>query len=181
MIDFWYRGNEMEQPRLRRVPLLMIVVMLLGACTDSFPWSVHIPADVRTPSSAGVVEEITSLPDGGRTYRLQSGESVEIPSQKLVLLGGEPLVGELFLAGEDPDGRQWVAGVETGPPGLPAGCFFYRSPGRAVGAWIETASGFRLKKAPDFTDVRNPKSDEYTSDLGGFCLDERGEVTRYEG
>lgn len=107
--------------------------------------------------------------------------SVTVDYQEAESLLGGPAVGRLLLAGVDSDGRQWVAGVSKASPGLPEDCFFLPSQGRVAGEWIETTSGFRLKKAPQFVDVRDPASDEFTSDRGGFCLNSGGEVTRYEG
>jgi len=140
----------------------------------------HFPPELRTPTVAGVVEDLVRPAEGGETYRLEGGQVVQLPSQKTVLLGGEPLVGELLLAGSDPDGRQWVAGVEPwGAAGRPDGCFWLRSQGRPVDGWIETTAGFRLPKATGFDPGYSPNN-EFTSDRGGFCLNAAGEVTSYD-
>ena len=130
------------------------------------------------PSVAGVVVEVARLPDGGVTYGLQNGESVEIPSQKRVLLGGEPLVGELLLAGSEPDGSQWVAGVSQSPNANDSGCFWLTSNGKDVADQIETTDGIRLRKASDF-DPGLAKGGDYSSPRGYFCLNEKGEVSSY--
>jgi len=159
-------------------PLVLLLLLLTG-CGGT----VDIPATLRTPEVAGVVVEIVRLPNGGRVYRLANGARADIPSQKEVLLGGEPLVGELLLAGTDPDGRRWVAGVSlSGSAGIgrPAGCFDFPGQGRARDGWIETNGGFRLPKAADFRDMRDNPNDEFASDRGTFCLNERGEVTSYD-
>lgn len=121
-------------------------------------------------------------PIEGVTQLLVDGTNLlhEIASQKEVLLGGEPLAGELLLAGTDPDGRQWVAGVSGDWPGRPEGCYLFPAQGRAAGDWIETTTGFRLPKSSAFADARSPRSAEFTSDQGVFCLNERGEVTSYD-
>ncbi len=131
----------------------------------------------RVPTAAGVVEEVTRLPDGGRSYRLAGGTSVAVPSQKQVLLGGEPIVGELLLAGTDPDGRQWVAGLSRSPNGEP-GCFWLANNGRDSDGWIETHDGFRLPKAVGF-DPAYIRDGNYQTPHGYFCLNESGEVTGY--
>jgi len=131
----------------------------------------------RVPTAAGVVEEVTPLPDGGRSYGLADGTSVVIASQKQVLLGGEPLVGELLLAGTDPDGRHWVAGLSRSSNGEP-GCFWFTNNGRGSDGWIETYDGFRLPKAVGF-DPAYIRDGNYQTPRGYFCLNELGEVTGY--
>lgn len=161
---------------LARCAGVILLVLLLAGCGGT----VDIPATLRTPEVAGVVVEAVRLPDGGRAYRLADGASADIPSQKEVLLGGEPLVGELLLAGTDPDGRRWVAEISLSTAiGRPPGCFDFPDQGRARDGWIETNSGFRLPRASDFTDARDYPNDEFASDRGVFCLNERGEVTSY--
>jgi hypothetical protein len=125
------------------------------------------------------VEESSRLADGSGVYRLIDGQTVEVDyGRTSTLLGGEPLVGELLLAGMDPDGRQWVAGIEIGAPGRPSGCFWLPSQGRLVGGWIDTTAGFRLTKAAKF-DPGSSVGGEFASDRGGFCLNDAGEVTGY--
>ena len=159
-----------------------MLAVLLAACTGSLPWMVHIPSDLRTPETAGVVQTVAQLPDGRKSYRLKAGETVYIAHQKQVLLGGEPLAGELLLAGTDPDGRQWVAGVELSRSlDRPQGCYDFPAQGRMNDGWIETTSGFRLPIAPGFHDPRDRQDDVFASDRGVFCLNERGEVTNYSG
>lgn len=167
----------------RREPRMassLLPALLVGLATMLVGCALLSPRPVRTPSTSGVVDAITRLQDGGTSYRLQNGDSVVIPGQKEVLLGGEPLVGELLLSGTDSDGSTWVAGVSQGAPGLPDGCFFLPSQGHADGEWIETSTGFRLRKAATFVDPRDADGDDFPSDRGGFCLSEGAEVTRYE-
>ena len=111
---------------------------------------------------------------------LSDGATAEIASQKTILLGGEPIVGELLLAGTDPDGRQWVAGVPASSFVNLPDCFWLASRGRDAGDWIETTAGFRLAKAPGF-DPGITDGQEYALPLGGFCLNEKGEVMSYVG
>ena len=131
----------------------------------------------RAPTVTGVVEKVTRLPDGGRSYRLADGSSVVIASQKNVMLGGEPLVGELLLAGMDPDGRQWIAGIARSPNREPH-CFWFANNGRDSNGWIETSDGFRLRKSIRF-DPAYFTDGNYQSPRGYFCLNESGEVTGY--
>lgn len=160
--------------------VVLLLTLLVAACTDSLPWSVHVPADLLTPLVAGVVEEISRLPDGRVSYRLKNGETVIVASQKDVLLGGEPLIDELLLTGIEPSGGEWIAGVSGDWPGRPSGCFLFPAQGRANDGWIETNGGFRLPKAADFYDARDHPDDVFASDRGVFCLNERGEVTYYD-
>jgi hypothetical protein len=153
----------------------LALAVILAGCGG-----LRIPGDLRTPSVAGVVDEVTRLPDGGVTYRLANGKTAEIASQRDILLGGDPLVGELLLAGTDPDGSQWVAGVSGDWPGRPPGCFLFPARGRLNAGWIDTTDGFRLPKATDFRDARARPDEEYASDQGVFCLNEDGEVTSYD-
>jgi hypothetical protein len=153
-----------------------VLAVVLAGCGG-----VSIPGDLRTPSVAGVVDEVTRLPDGGVTYRLANGKTAEIASQRDILLGGDPLVGELLLAGTDPDGSQWVAGVSlSNAPDRPPGCFLVPGRGRLNADWIETTGGFRLPKAAAFRDARARPEDDFASDQGVFCLNEDGEVTSYD-
>jgi hypothetical protein len=147
--------------------VIACVLATLAGCSSSS----------RVPTAAGVVEEVTRLPDGGRSYRLADGASVVIASQKLVLLGGEPLIDELLLAGTDPDGRQWVAGLTRSPNGEP-GCFWFTNNGRDSDGWIETYDGFRLPKAVGFYPAYI-RDGNYQTPRGYFCLNESGEVTGY--
>jgi hypothetical protein len=151
--------------------LLVLAVFLVGCDLLS-------ARHVRTPSVSGVVEDVTRLPDGGVTYGLDSGESVVIPSQKHVLLGGEPLVGELLLSGEDPDGSRWVAGVGQNPNESNSGCFWLTTNGHDAGDGIETSDGFRLPRA-ERLDPGIARRGEYSSPHGYFCLNNKGEVTSY--
>jgi hypothetical protein len=152
--------------------LIVCVVATLAGCV--LPGSTAL----RTPSVTGVVEEVGQLPDGGKSYRLVGGSSVDVASQAQVLLGGEPVVGELLLAGADPDGRQWVAGVGLSPIASDSGCFWFTSNGRdADSGWVETG-GFRLRKGAQF-DPAYVRDGNYQSPRGYFCLNESGEVTSY--
>jgi len=155
---------------------VIVLALLLAGCGGS----VHIPAELRTPTIAGVVEQSSQQPDGGKTYVLTDGATVEIASQKTILLGGEPIVGELFLAGTDPDGRQWVAGLEPSPNTNEPDCFRLATTGRDAGHWIETSAGFRLPMAATF-DPGLTDGKEFALPSGGFCLNEKGEVTSYVG
>jgi len=158
--------------RSLRPALVACLAVLLVGC------GLRIPTSLRTPTVAGVVEDVTRLADGGVTYRLQNGKSAEIASQKQVLLGGEPLVGELLLAGTDSDGRQWLAGVSPSPNVNEPGCFWLTANGRDAGDWIETSDGLRMQEALDF-DPGLAEGGEYTSPRGCFCLNGEGEVTSY--
>lgn len=163
-----------------RVRIGLALVALVGALAGCGPARPAIPESLRTPSIAGVVLDIEETPDGGETYRLENGQLAQIASQKTVLLGGEPLVGELLLAGTDPDGRQWVAGVEPSRAlDRPEGCFWLPSQGRLVNGWIDTTAGFRLQSAADF-DPGDSVGGEFASELGSFCLSGVGEVTSYD-
>jgi hypothetical protein len=162
------------------VCLAVALVAIVGALAGCGPARPAIPESLRTPGIAGVVLDIEETPDGGETYSLENGQLAQIASQKTVLLGGEPLVGELLLSGTDPDGRQWVAGVSPwDAAGRPEGCFWLPSQGRLVSGWIDTTAGFRLPKAAGF-DPGYARNNEFTSDRGGFCLNEAGEVTSYD-
>ena len=146
----------------------MVLAVVLAGCGG-----VSIPGDLRTPSVAGVVDEVTRLPDGGVTYRLANGKTAEIASQRDILLGGDPLVAELLLAGTESNGRQWVAGLSGDWLGRPAGCFLFLARGRNNAGWIETTHGWRLPKATDFRDAWARPDKEFASDQGVFCLNER--------
>ena len=150
----------------------MLAVVLAGC------GGLDIPADLRTPSVIGVVEEVTELPDGGETYRLANGQTADVASHKEILLGGEPIVGELLLLGSDPDGGQWVAGVSPSPHANEPGCFWLPGTGRDANDSIETTGGLRLPKATDF-DPGLIRDGQYTSPQGHFCLNGNGEVTGY--
>jgi hypothetical protein len=99
-------------------------------------------------------------------------------SHKEILLGGEPIVGELLLLGSDPDGGQWVAGLSLSPNVNEPGCFWLTVDGRDAGDWIESTNGLRLPKASDFHPGLT-RGGEYTSERGSFCLNGDGEVTGY--
>lgn len=156
---------------------MILLVLLPAGCGGT----VDIPATLRTPEVAGVVVEIVRLPDGGRwRYRLADGQTLEVDYDQTTNLLGGPQIGRLLLAGTDPDGRRWVAGVSLSTAiGRPPGCFDFPDQGRASDGWIETNGGFRLPKAADFYDSRDNPDDEFASDRGVFCLNERGEVTSY--
>jgi hypothetical protein len=154
----------------------ILLAMLMAGCGGS----VHIPANLRIPTAVGVVENVAQLRDGRSIYRLEDGQTVEIASQKSILLGGEPIVGELLMTGTDPDGRQWIAGLSPSPNTNEPGCFDLPTSGRDAGSWIETSAGFRLPKAATF-DPGITDGKEFALPLGGFCLNEKGEVTSYVG
>jgi hypothetical protein len=154
----------------------LVLAVLAAGCGVS----VHIPANLRTPSVIGVVAEVTQLRDGRSVYRLEGGRTTDIASQETILLGGEPVVGELLMSGTDPDGRQWVAGLRPSDIVGEPGCFRLASSGRDAGDWIETSAGFRLPKAATF-DPGATDGKEFALPLGGFCLNDKGEVTSYVG
>lgn len=158
-----------------RVAVLALAALVAG-CGDS----IRIPDNLRTPEVAGVVTDVERFPDGTTTYHFASGGTADIASQTTVLLGGEPLIGELLLAGTDPGDRQWIAGLSGDWPGRPAGCFPMIGQARGVDGWIETEAGYRLPKAADFQDARDNPTDLFVSDRGVFCLNDRGEVTSYD-
>lgn len=160
--------------RLGHATSLVIAVVLLVGCGP------NIPASLRTPSVAGVVEESTRLPNGHWEYRLKGDQTLEVDYDRTTSLLAGPDVGRLLLAGADPEGRQWVAGISGDWPGRPEGCYLFPAQGRSVGDWIETTTGFRLPKSSAFVDARSRRSAEFTSDQGVFCLDQRGEVTSYD-
>ena len=176
------RGSPTGADRTLRLAvvagLLVILATLSAGC---FKYSVSIPADLRTPDMASVVEAKTQLPNGHWQYQLANGQTLEIDYDQTTSLLGGPDAGRLLLAGTDPDGRQWVAGVRRSTSvDSPPGCFDFPAQGRASDGWIETESGFRLPKAAGFSDpTRDNPSDLFTSDQGWFCLNEKGEVTRY--
>lgn len=140
----------------------------------------HFPAQMRTPTTAGVVSESTQLPNGDWQYRLADGQALEIDYDHTTSLLGGPQIRRLLLAGTDPDGRPWVAGVSPwDAAGRPEGCFWLPSQGRQIDRWIDTTAGLRLPKAGHF-DPGDSVRGEFGSDLGGFCLNEVGEVTSYD-
>jgi hypothetical protein len=160
---------------------MALLALLLSGCLASFPWSGDVPDNLRTPMIASVVEAAEQLPNGHWVYRLRDGQTLEIDYDETTSLGGGPGVGRLLLAGTDPDGRRWVHGLPLAPTiGRPAGCFEMGGYGRAVDGWIETAGGWRLRKAADFLDRRGDSDDLFDSERGVFCLNERGEVFYYD-
>jgi hypothetical protein len=163
-----------------KVAAIAALIALIAGCTDSFPWSVRIPDNLRTPSIAGVVTDSAQLPNGHWQYRLTDGETLEVDYDETESLLGGPDTGRLLLFGVDPAGGQWIAGVSGDWPGRPSGCYLFPAQGRAVDGWIETNSGFRLPKAARFDDRRDNPEDLFTSDRGVFCLNDRGEVTSYD-
>lgn len=174
-------GATGADPTLRLAVLAGLLVILATLVAGCFKYSVDIPADLRTPSLASVVEATTQLANGHWQYQLANGKTLEIDYDQTASLLGGPGVDELLLAGTDPDGRQWVAGVRRSTAiGRPPGCFDFPAQGRANGGWIETESGFRLPKAADFSDPRDNPSDLFASDQGMFCLNDQGEVTSYD-
>ena len=188
------RGRVSEAMRTRasiepsRFPLarglalrpLVFLLPLLASCGGT----VDIPANLRTPEVAGVVVEAVRLPDGRRwRYTLADGQTLDVDYDQTMSLLGGPQIGRLLLAGTDPDGRRWVAGVSlSGSAGIgrPPGCFDFPDQGRARDGWIETNGGYRLPKAADFRDMRDSPNDEFASDRGTFCLNDKGEVTSYD-
>lgn len=156
---------------------IALALLLVAGCGDS----INIPDNLRTPTVAGVVEESTQLPNGHTwAYRLADGQTLEIDYDQTASLLGGPQDGRLLLAGTDPDGRKWVAGIVGDQPARPAGCFLTRGQGRANDGWIETESGWRFPKAANFVDARDQPTDEFFSERGVFCLNDKGEVTSYD-
>jgi len=155
--------------------VIVLAVLVVGCGV-----SVHIPANLRTPAIVGVVEASTQLTGGNWSYRLKTGQTLEINYDATTSLLGGPQIGRLLLAGEDPDGRQWVAGLRPSTDVTEPGCFLLDGVGRDAGQWIETSSGFRLPKAANF-DPGSTDGKEFALPLGGFCINEKGEVTSYVG
>ena len=176
------RGLRRPSHRLSppSVWLLLILLGALAAACDPWAVNIRIPANLRTPSIAGIVEDEAQLPNGHWQYRLADGQTLEIDYDQTTSLLGGPHLGYLLLAGTDSDGGRWVAGVEGDWPGRPPGCLLLPDQGRADDGWIETVDGFRLPKAADFHDFRGNPDDTFTSPTGVFCLNERGEVTSYD-
>ncbi len=166
---------------LRRASSMGLLTLLLTGCISSFPWSGHIPDNLRTPTIASVIEAEEQLPNGHWVYQLRDGQNLEIDYDDTTnLRNGEPKVGDLLLTGTDPDGGRWVLPVSPATAiGRPAGCFMMGGYGRSADGWIETAAGWRLHKAADFRDTRDQPDDLFSSERGVFCLNERGEVFYY--
>jgi hypothetical protein len=165
----------------RAVLSTALLALISAGCTFSLPWEVHSPTTLRSPAIAGVVVSQERLPNGHWREELTDGQTVDIDVDHADVLLGGPQVGRLLLAGTDPDGRQWVAGVivagwiHTSPP-----CYQLVGRGRDGGDVIATESGFLLHKAPDFEDRSGDLDPDYGYPRGVFCLDDHGLVTSYE-
>lgn len=147
--------------------MLALASTAFTGCTDIGP-GINIPASLRTPTIAGVVDAATQLPDGRWRYQLGNGQVVDIDYDQTTKPDyGGPDVGRLLLWGVDPDGRAWVLGVSLEPTWAP-GCFRMYPPGRGNRDWIETNSGYRLRKSPNFRDTRSPPP--RPTDMYGFGL-----------
>jgi len=138
-----------------------------------------------TPDVAGVVASMGQGPDGNTThFVLTDGRELDLAFNDgrpfpTIYGGVPPNVGDLLLAGTDPQHR-WIAsaGLETRTDeGLPAPCYAVGSYGTDAGDWIQTDVGLRMRKAPTFTLPNWEHGPRFEQPGCVFCLDEEGLVT----
>lgn len=143
------------------------------------------PAPSYTPDTAGVVVSVGPGHDRNTThYVLSDGRELDLDlhDQALVpqVYGGTPNIGDLLLAGTDPQ-HPWIARVpKSSRTDVPASCYGVEAYGSIEqGGSIQTAVGLRLHKAPGFEGlVGEPAPDGHYGNPGRiFCLNAEGLVT----
>lgn len=158
----------------------LLVAVLTGCKTD-----VRIPDVVREPSVVGEISEI--LPGGTESpgdrlalYRLDTSDTltVDLNSATSLLQNREPGEGDLLLYGEEPDGPWFWSGPLLHDPRTGGQCAEIMAPALDEGDTIVFELGLRLPKADGF-DPFDVTDGEFSDPTKGFCLNERGEVTRY--
>lgn len=153
-----------------------VVLLTLVGCKAA----VDIPDIVRTPDHAGDVEHREDLADGPIQLTLSGGAEVELDRISALNLrpGTDPAEGDLLLYGTEPDGPWFWSGPLLDDPRTGGQCAEIMAPALDEGGTIAFEIGLRLPKADDF-DPFEVTDGQFTDPTQGFCLNERGEVTRY--
>ena len=173
----WRRAS----PRmLLRAATVLVASLVLSACKSS----VDIPDVVREPEVVGEVLEVASAPEEGPRERraqfsLIDDQVVVIDLNSARNLGGpEPREGQLLLYGVESDGPWFWSGPLLDDPRSGGQCAEIMAPALEDGDAIVFEIGLRLPKASDF-DAFEVTDGQFTDPTKGFCVNERGEVTRY--
>ena len=130
------------------------------------------PSDPLTPSIVGVVEAI-DVRSGPNLVELAEGKTFDLATVDWLLGGdGEPMEGQLLLAGER-DGKGWWYALPSGSRRCPFEMGF-------GDAWEEETSfvfavGFRLAKAENFEPLSVPRDPADPVQVV-LCINDQGEV-----
>jgi hypothetical protein len=129
------------------------------------------PGPTYTPEIAGLVTGREELADGSFRISLEDGRSrvVDTHTQRVIIGGGVPDVGDLLLAGTTP--TPWIARLASRD-----GCFWVGGNGTEEGGYITMDGRLRLPEAANF-DRAHYRVEEHEFHSGGFCVDRSGKVT----
>ncbi|MDQ4107784.1 MAG: hypothetical protein M3138_03125 [Actinomycetota bacterium] len=161
----------------RPLTLAVALFMLLGNACET---GVDIPDVVREPEITGEIA-VREFVDGSVVeVETVQGEQVRIELNRTARIGGstDPDEGDLLLYGTEPDGPWFWSGPLLDDPRTGGNCAELMAPALEDGNFIVFEIGVRLPKAPDF-DPFEVTDGQFTDPTKGFCLNERGEVTRY--
>jgi hypothetical protein len=109
--------------------------------------------------------------DGSFGISLEDGRShvVDMHTQRGIIGGGVPDVGDLLLAGTA--GTPWIARLVSRD-----GCFWVGGNGTEEGGYITMDRGLRLPEAVTF-DRAHYRIEDHEFHSAGFCVVQSGEVT----
>jgi hypothetical protein len=159
---------------------VVVLMVALAACEST----VNIPDVVREPQ---VVAEVVGVAPAREEVPHERRAQFDLSNDQVVVLelnsarnlgGPEPGEGDLFLYGTEPDGPWFWSGPLLDDPRTGGQCAEIMAPARDEGDTIAFEIGLRLPKADDF-DPFEVTDGQFTDPTQGFCLNERGEVTRY--
>ncbi|MGI8658586.1 MAG: hypothetical protein ACR2K4_07445 [Candidatus Limnocylindria bacterium] len=159
---------------------ILLLLLALTACKTG----VEIPDIVREPEVVGTVVEVSfpgaEAPAESRAlHELADGQVIEIERNSAIALRGpDPQVGDLLLYGTQPDGTWFWSGPLLDDPRSGGECAEIMAPALDEGDSIVFEIGLRLPKADGF-DPFEVTDGQFNDPTKGFCLNERGEVTRY--
>ena len=171
---------------LARLPTTMwLAVAILGLALSACKTDVTLPSVLREPDVVGEVLSREPVVDQGPEERrytlvLSNGDALDLDLNHGLRVGGGPAPDEgfLLLYGTEPDGPWFWSRPLRDDPRTGGQCAEIMAPALDEGETIAFEIGLRLPKAEGF-DSFDVTDGRFTDPTQGFCLNERGEVTRY--
>lgn len=155
-------------------------MVLLWVAVTGCDTGIDIPDVVREPEVAGEVERRVDLAEGPIQLTLSGDALIELDRMTATNLrpGTDPNEGDLLLYGTVPNGPWFWSGPLLDDPITGRQCAGIAGPALDDGDAIVFEIGLRLPKASDF-DPAEQRDGVFSNPAREFCIDERGEVTRF--